>query len=132
MIADVFHALDDGDTAPLRDVLERYGVDVERVRQLPQWNVGSAPDVLPDALRAAARHPYGVALLLVYLLIECEQCWEVSYHYDPIWRALRDGRTQWRFLEDLDRSEAAMASSNEDPGAAKNWRSPWPAAAHAW
>jgi hypothetical protein len=75
MIADVFHALDDGDTAPLRDVLEKYGVDAERVRQLPQWNVDSAPGVLPDALRAAANHPYGVALVLLYLLLECEQCW---------------------------------------------------------
>jgi len=110
MIADVFHALDDGDTAPLRDVLEKYGVRVERVRQLPQWNVESAPDVLPEALRAAANHPYGIALLLLYLLYECEQCWEVSYRYDPIWRALRDGRSMWRsHVDGLDRSEAAMA-----------------------
>jgi hypothetical protein len=110
MIADVFHGLDDGDTALLRDVLEKYGVRVEHVRQLPQWNVESAPDVLPEALRAAADHPYGLALLLLYLLYECEQCWEVSYHYDPIWRALRNGRTMWRsHVDGLDRSEAAMA-----------------------
>jgi hypothetical protein len=110
MIADVFDALDDGDTAPLREVLERYGVDVEQVRQLPQWNVESPPGVLDNALRAAAGHPYGVALVLLYLLLECEQCWEVSYLYDPIWQALGEGRALWRtHAEPLDRSEAAMA-----------------------
>jgi hypothetical protein len=110
MIAELFHALDDGDTAPLRDVLVRYGVDVEQVRQLPQWNVESPPDILDDALRAAAAHPSGVALVLLYLLLECEECWEVSYHYEPIWRALREGRARWRaHAETLDRSEAAMA-----------------------
>jgi hypothetical protein len=110
MIADVFSALDDGDNAQLREVLERYGVDVEQVRQLPQWNVESPPGVLDRALSAAARHPFGVALVLLYVLLECEQCWEVSYRYDPIWRALREGRALWStYAEALDRSEAAMA-----------------------
>jgi hypothetical protein len=110
MIADVFRALDEGDHAPLRDFLSQHGVDVEQVRQLPQWNVDSPRDVLPTALDAIAKQPFGVALLLLYLLVECEQTWEVSYHYEPIWQALRNGRALWRSHADgLDRSEVAMA-----------------------
>lgn len=94
-LAELLAALDEGDEQPLRAWLAAAGVDAEAVRSLPQWNVASSPGALAEAMSRAAHKPYGVALLMIYLLTECENTWEESYHYGPIWAALRQG-ARWR------------------------------------
>jgi hypothetical protein len=46
-------------------------------------------DEIAAQLRRMADVPGGTALLLVYLLLEVEEAWEVSYHYEPLWGVLR-------------------------------------------
>ncbi|HET6214286.1 MAG TPA: hypothetical protein VFE14_15585 [Micromonosporaceae bacterium] len=106
-------ALAEGEAAPLRQLLAGLGVDVEAVRGLPRWNApaggvaiphqrGSTPDgrlstdaVLDAALTAATPAPAGAALLGLYLRYECEEAWEISYHFDPIWQSLRGMERLW-------------------------------------
>lgn len=111
MIGNIVAALERGDTYTLREWLSESDVDVEAVRSLPLWHSASSSAVLPTALAAAARRPYGISLLLIYLLVVCESTWEESYHYAPIWAALRDG-CRWReHVEVLDPAEALAAEA---------------------
>lgn len=103
----VISALTDHDPAPLKTWLHHHDVDHHALWRLLQWNARESPDgvatlrlgptdhahaaveELTRQLPRAARHPGGVPLLLLYLLCEVEEAWERSYHFRPMWDALR-------------------------------------------
>lgn len=105
----------DGDPKPVRQWLsEKAGVDVEALWRLPRWNATGDPmlyrrmppdlpqrvdKVLAEAFVRAARHRGGVARLLAYLHYECDQTWEVSYHFPPMWATLRGACAAWLRLQ---------------------------------
>lgn len=110
MDEELIEALAEENPGPLRAWLAEHGVDHQALWRLPQWNAGEGVDgtatlrqgprdseqrvakVLATQIPAAARHPDGLPLLLVYLIYEVEQAWERSYHYRPMWHTLRGSR----------------------------------------
>jgi hypothetical protein len=51
---------------------------------------------LSIAVDRSGRHPYGVVALIAFLHGACDSVWEVSYHYEPMWYALRRLRSLWQ------------------------------------
>jgi hypothetical protein len=109
MHRDLFRTLADGHTGPLRDWLSQHGVETSALWALPRWNADTPRDGVPTnrrpprrrieaanevsaQLRRAARMEGGAALLLLYVMLEVEEAWEVSYHYHPLWDTLRGAR----------------------------------------
>ncbi|MEW2132273.1 hypothetical protein [Streptomyces sp. NPDC005435] len=106
MHRDLTRSLQDGDLQPLRNWLVRQGVDAEELRGLPRWNATAPLPQVPSARRPMDRgervtaavggalprvtgRPGGAALLLLYVLHEVENAWEISYHLGPLWDTLR-------------------------------------------
>jgi hypothetical protein len=51
--------------------------------------------VLATAFGTAAGAPGGIPRLLAYLHHECDQAWDISYHFPPIWATLRGALELW-------------------------------------
>lgn len=83
------------------------------LRALPRWDAEAPRDGVPSSRRPpgrradaaeevsvqlpqAARVNGGPALLLLYILLEVEEAWEVSYHYRPLWDTLRGAQDALR------------------------------------
>jgi hypothetical protein len=106
-----FAALFEGDDGGIRGDLEAWGIDPERIRMLPQWNsttegfslprprnevAATAERVLRGALDLAAPRPLGAATVGLFTHFVCEQEWEVSYQYFPIFTTLKTLQSVWR------------------------------------
>jgi hypothetical protein len=99
----------DGDPRPLREWLDGAGVDVEALWRLPRWNATGDPmpyrrmsdglahreTVLDHAFARAQTRPGGIVRLLAYVHYQCDQAWDVSYHFTPIWETLRAAGACW-------------------------------------
>lgn len=113
MHRDLFAALTAGRTEPLRDWLSQQDVRTSTLRALPRWDAEAPRDGVPTSRRPpgrrvdaaqevsvqlpqAARVAGGPALLLLYILLEVEEAWEVSYHYRPLWDTLRGAQDALR------------------------------------
>jgi len=116
----------DGDSGPVRRWLAEAGVDVEALWRLPRWNATGDPmphrripedlpqrveAVLGAALETAARLPGGAARLLAYVHYECDQAWDVSYHFTPMWATLRGACAVWARTPVTDPVERAGAEA---------------------
>ena len=107
---EIFDALAEDDLQLLRTHLSDIGIAVADIEGMPQWNAVNGPGVLAAAFAQASRSEHGVALLMIFVLRACENVWEVSYHYGPIWAALR-GAAAWLAEADLTASERATAEA---------------------
>jgi hypothetical protein len=99
--ADALDELERGEAHQLRSLIGGWQVDTATVRRLPRGEAAdgtadSVADVLDVAFDRAGRVPMGVPLLMLYVLYECEQAWEVSYRYDTIQATLRAVSARWR------------------------------------
>jgi hypothetical protein len=114
--------IESGEPTGVRDYLESLHVNVRDLDTLAKWNVDGQPEaanfqdamtatrariraILSAALAALTGEPYGAVRLLAYVVNECGEAWEVSYHYEPIWATLAELDHQWR--------------------TAQPWRDPW-------
>ncbi|KAF4407052.1 hypothetical protein [Streptomyces lycii] len=127
MLAELTGALRGGDARPLREWLASRGVDTGSLRGLPRWNADPPQDGVPSVRRPPGRadrvveevagqlekvtgEPGGVALLLLHLLDEVEEAFELSYHFGLLWDTLRGARICVRDrLDALPAAEAAAA-----------------------
>lgn len=109
MDPEILAALSDGDPLPLRSWLMQREVNAEKLRELPRWNAVPLQRGVPSARRPPDKSgevasamssempkvhqaPGGTALMLLYLMHEVEEAWEVSYHFGPLWDTLRGAR----------------------------------------
>jgi hypothetical protein len=92
---------------------ERTAAPCAELEDLLKWNADGLTEVatfhrdvrehrrqidgkLTSAVERLRNHPYGVVALVAFLHSTCDSVWEVSYHYEPMWFALRRLRTLWQ------------------------------------
>jgi len=92
--------------------LERTVAPCAELEDLLKWNADGPTEVatfhrsvrertqhidkkLSDAVERLRAHPYGVVALVAFLHSTCDNVWEVSYHYEPMWHTLRRLRGLW-------------------------------------
>lgn len=110
------------------ELLQECGVETEKIHGLPRWdtvqnfgksspsremlsdNGARAAVVIAEQLSRLDGYPGGVAHLLLFVLDEVEQAWEVSYIFQPLWDTLKGARDSLQGLLPFDGSDDARAT----------------------
>ncbi|WP_026211771.1 hypothetical protein [Longispora albida] len=108
---------DTGDPRPLRDWLDRHGLEPARLDRMPQWSTIKAEAVgrtggarhtdthvdnwVARAVHAAAAIPGGNVVLTLYIAAVCAEALERSYHHDRILTVITAAQRAVRVADEI-------------------------------